>query len=209
VIKIIQISTALGYNQGRRVGSIVTEFEAWLGEMATKPLPGGVAAAALAAAMGAALAAKAAGVAQIQGAPGQRTPAGQRALPSPVALTHAAWVELVDLAAADAAAYQGVLDSRHLPDGAEARREAWQQATDLPLSLAETCRRLLAELPRLKEAMVAEVAVDLEIGRKLLEAGAEAGILAARENLRAWGAHSAAAPYQRRLAVLSGEEAKI
>jgi formiminotetrahydrofolate cyclodeaminase len=188
VIKIIQISTALGYNQGRRVGSIVTEFEAWLGEMATKPLPGGVAAAALAAAMGAALAAKAVGVAQTQGA-------------------HAAWVELVDLAAADAAAYQGVLDSRHLPDGAEARREAWQQATDLPLSLAETCRRLLAELPRLKEAMVAEVAVDLEIGRKLLEAGAEAGILAARENLRAWGAHSAAAPYQRRLAVLSGEEA--
>lgn len=180
----------------------VTEFELWLDDMVTKPLPGGVAAAALAAAMGAALVAKVARFSQSQQAPGAD---GQRALPSPLALAQASWVELFQLAAADEAAYRRVLDTRHLPPADEARRQAWQQATDLPLSLAESCRRFLAKLPRGEDVGAPGLAADLEIGRRLLQAGAEAGMLAARENLSAWGAHVDSDPYQRRLAALSGE----
>ena len=181
---------------------IVTEFEAWLDEMATQPLPGGVAAAALAAAMGAALVAKVARVGQSLRAPGL---AGQRARPSLVTLAQASQLELLHLVAADEAAYRRVLDTRHLPAADEARREAWQQATALPLSLAETCQRLLAKLPRGEDLAAPRLAVDLEIGRRLLQAGTEAGMLAARENLSAWGAHLDADSYRRRLAALSGE----
>jgi formiminotetrahydrofolate cyclodeaminase len=185
---------------------LANEFDAWLERMATKPLPGGVAAAALAAAMGAALGAKVAERGQLHPAPDR---AGWRASPALAALAQASAGELVDLAVADEAAYRLVLDTRHLPDDDQSRRQAWQQATEIPLSLAECCRRLLADLPRLEEVRLTGVAVDLQIGRRLLEAGAEAGLLAAGENLGAWGAHSDATPYARRLAALIGEEEDI
>jgi formiminotetrahydrofolate cyclodeaminase len=203
VIKIIQLGGALGYNEGGRDRLIVTEFEVWLDKMATEPLPGGVAAAALAAALGAALVAKVAGIGQRQQAPDAT---GRGALPTLVTHAQAARAELVGLVAADEAAYQHVLDARHLPDDDEARHEAWQCATELPLSLAEACRRLLDDLWLLQDVGSSGISVDLEIGRRLLEAGAEAGTLAAGENLEAWGTHADAAPFRQRLAALSGEE---
>jgi formiminotetrahydrofolate cyclodeaminase len=184
----------------------VNDFEAWLDRMSANPLPGGVAAAALAAAMGAALGAKVAGSGQVPTAP-DRT--GRRFSPAMVSLAHASRGRLAGLAAEDEAAYRRVLDTQHLPADNQARRQAWQQATEVPLSLAEACRHLLADLPRMEEVKWTRVAVDLQIGRRLLEAGAEAGLLAARENLNAWGTHPDAAPYAQRLAALRGEEEDI
>lgn len=192
----------MGYNQGGRERLRLPEFESWLDEMATEPLPGGVAAAATAAAMGAALAAKVAGIGQLQPS---LHPDAQRTSPSLVDLAQASREELVGLAAADEEAYRRVLDTRHLADD-EAKRRAWEQATALPLSLTEACRQLLSALPRLEEVGSPDVAVDLEIGRRLLEVGVAAGLLAARENLSAWGADWDSTPYARRLAVLIEEE---
>lgn len=151
------------------------EFEAWLEEMATKPLPGGVAAAALSAAMGAALVTKV-------------TAAGRRLARGGLAdLALASRADLLQLAADDEAAYRRVLDTRHLPAADEAHRGARQGAIDVPLRVAETCRRLLAELPTPEEVPSPALAVDFEIGRRLLQAGIQAGVLAAGQNLEAWG----------------------
>lgn len=170
------------------------DLRAWLEQMATEPLPGGVAAAALAAAMGAALVAKVA-------APNRRAATAAWA-----ELARASAAELQQLAAADEAAYRRVLDARHLPPASEARRRARQQATDLPLSVAEACHRLLAELPSAEELATTALAVDFEIGRHLLAAGVEAGSLAAAQNLAAWGRDLDEPAYRRRLAALRGDK---
>jgi formiminotetrahydrofolate cyclodeaminase len=206
VIKVIQLARALAYNRDGRNRLIANEFDAWLDQMATEPLPGGVAAAALAAVMGAALVAKVAGIGQSELASDS---AGRGTLPSAAALAQASRVELLGLAATDEVAYRRVLDTRHLPAEDKARQQAWQRATTLPLLLAEACRHLLAEVDRLEDVGSPGVAVDLEIGRLLLEAGAEAGVLAVRENLRAWGAHSDSVPYRQRLAALMGQEEEV
>lgn len=150
------------------------EFGVWLQEMATKPLPGGVAAAALSAAMGAALVTKV-------------TAGGRRLDRLGLAdLALAVRAELLQLAADDEAAYRRVLDTRHLPPADEVRHRARQRAIDVPLRVAEACRRLLAELPAPGEISSAALAVDFEIGRRLLQAGLQAGVLAAAQNLDAW-----------------------
>jgi formiminotetrahydrofolate cyclodeaminase len=160
----------------------VNEFEAWLEEMVANPLPGGVAAAAMGAAMGAALVAKVAAIGQS----GPAIDAGrQRALQALFELAQSSRRELVQLAAADEVAYRRVLATQRLPADDEARRHAWQRATDVTLSVAETSRHLLAELPAVEEVGPSGVAVDLEIGQRLLEVGMEAGRLAAGENQRA------------------------
>jgi formiminotetrahydrofolate cyclodeaminase len=203
VIKIIQLGSAPGYNQGGRDRLIVTEFELWLDKMVTEPLPGGVAAAALAAALGAALVSKVAGIGQW---PQALDPARREGLPTLATHAQAARGELAGLTAADEAAYQRVLDTRHLSDDDEARHQAWKDATETPLALAEACWRLLDELSTLEGVASTGVAVDLEIGRRLLEVGVEAGTLAAGGNLCAWGTHADSAPFQRRLAALLGAE---
>ena len=160
----------------------MNEFEAWLEEMVANPLPGGVAAAAVGAAMGAALVAKVAAI----GRSGPAIDAGQqRALQALFDLAQSSRRELVQLAAADEVAYRRVLAAQRLPADDEARRHAWQRATDVPLAVAEACRRLLAELPAIEKIGSPGVAVDFEIGRRLLEVGMEAGRLAAGENQRA------------------------
>lgn len=180
----------------------MNEFEAWLEQMATKPLPGGVAAAALAAAMGAALVAKVAASAPAGAGP---EAGGGRARQAVVHRAQAAGAELVRLAAADEAAYRGVLDTRHLPAGDARRRQAWHRATEIPLSVAETCRQLLAELSTMDDAGVSGLSIDFEIGQRLLALGAESGVLAAQENLRAGGTHRHPASHRQRLAALLGE----
>ncbi len=180
----------------------MNEFAVWLDKMATKPLPGGVSAAALAAAMGAALVAK---VAASRPSPEGADSHGRRAPQALLPLAQASRAELVRLAAADEAAYCQVLDTRCLPASDEGRRQAWQRATDLPLTVAETCRRLLADLASLDEMGSPALAVDLEVGRRLLQTGAEAGTLAAQENVHAWGADSDSSTHRRRLAALLAE----
>lgn len=179
----------------------MTEFEAWLDQMAAEPLPGGVAAAAVGAAMGAALVAKIVSIRESRQAPDS---AGRRALHALFDLAQASRAELLRLAAADEAAYRRVLDTRHLPSVDEDRRRARQWATDLPLSVAETCRRLLAELPVPAELGSPAMVVDFEIGRRLLEVGVKAGMLAAGQNLGAWSQGLDVAAYRRRLAALRG-----
>jgi formiminotetrahydrofolate cyclodeaminase len=171
----------------------VDEFEAWLGKMATEPLPGGVAAAAMAAAMGAALVAKvvASGLHSVTGLDD---------------LAHASRSRLLQLVAGDEAAYRRVLDTRHLPPDDEARRRARQQATDLPLAVAEICHRLLAALPEPGALASPALAVDFEIGRRLLAAGVDAGLRAGAQNLDAWGRDLDLSSHRRRLAALRGGE---
>ncbi|MFN2225040.1 MAG: cyclodeaminase/cyclohydrolase family protein [Anaerolineae bacterium] len=170
------------------------EFDAWLEKMATEPLPGGVAAAALAAAMGAALVAKV--------TTGRRRPTAAGL----VDLAHASRIRLLQLAADDEAAYRLVLDTRRLPPGDEARRRACRQATDLPLTVAETCHRLLAALPDPGVLASPALAVDFEIGRRLLAAGCDAGLRAGAQNLDAWGRDVDLAGHRQRLAALRGGE---
>jgi formiminotetrahydrofolate cyclodeaminase len=171
----------------------VDELDAWLEKMATEPLPGGVSAAALSAAMGAALVAKVAG-------------SGLPSVAGLVDLARASRRRLLHLVADDEAAYRRVLDTRHLPPGDEAWRRARRQATDLPLTLAETCRRLLAALPDPEAFHSQALAVDFEIGRHLLAAGQEAGTLAASQNLDAWRRDLDLSSHRRRLAALRGGE---
>lgn len=158
--------------------------DSWLESMAEQPLPGGVEAAALAAAMGTALLAKAVRVTLARGsaADWQRT-----TLESAAAVARTARGELLRLARADEAAYRRVLDTRHVPAPDQARRQAWQTASEVPLQVAEVCDDLLRRLPALDDLCWPPVRADLEIGKSLLRAGKQAGLLAARANLEAWG----------------------
>jgi formiminotetrahydrofolate cyclodeaminase len=114
--------------------------------------------------------------------------------------------ELSRLAAEDEVAYRQVMDARDLPFDSSQRHRAWLAATRSPLDTAEACHALLADLAGLEEAILDRVAVDLEIGRQLLEAGLEAGLRVAEANLQAWDAGPEAAPLRARLRLLRSEE---
>jgi formiminotetrahydrofolate cyclodeaminase len=174
-------------------------LELWLDVLATQPLPGGVAAAAVAAAMGAALCAKAARItlerqtltntvqAELQGV-------YQQAQVQKAALLH--------LAAVDEAAYRTVMDTQALAVDDPQRDQAWQAATETPIHMAETCRSLLGEVSALGSACRPSVRVDYEIGAWLLETGLRAGLRAAEANLRSWGDATGARSLQLRLDAL-------
>lgn len=155
-------------------------FEAWLGEMAARPLPGGVAAAAAAAAMGAALLAKAARVTL------RRAGSGELLFQELLGAATGLGKRLLDLADADSRAFQAVLATRALPAGDPARRQAWIAATEVPLRVAEACAALQECLAFPFDLAPAAIRADLEIGESLLKAGREAGCLAAESNLSAW-----------------------
>jgi formiminotetrahydrofolate cyclodeaminase len=157
---------------------MVKDLEAWLDDLSAKPLPGGVAAAAVAAAMGSALMAKAARVTLRQ----QRRPnAGRTALEAVLDLAQARRAELLELATADEQAYRAVLE----PSGAA--DEAWRAATEVPIRVAEACHSLLDQMPAILGLCWPPVRTDLEIGGWLLEIGARAGVAAAESNVRSWG----------------------
>jgi len=161
------------------------DFEAWLADVSDHTLPGGVAVAALAAAMGAALAAKALRVTLNRG---HLTPGQQQELEVAVQAAREAQGHLVALSEADQAAFRRVLAVGKLPAGINERREAYEGATDVPVLVAGTCRNLLDRLSPLHGSCPPDVLVDLEIGTRLLLAGLYAGIRAARANLEAWKA---------------------
>lgn len=159
----------------------MTDFETWLDELATQPLPGGVAAAATAAALGAALVAKSARL-TLQGIP----PGTPESL-APLAIVQAAEdtrSQLLDLAGADVQAYRGWLRGRMRPADDPLRREALMQAMEVPARIAETCQSLIDRSQPLVTTCWPAVRADLEVGRWLLETGVRAGSLAADENRR-------------------------
>jgi methenyltetrahydrofolate cyclohydrolase len=162
----------------------VKEFDVWLKDMSTKPVPGGVAAAAVAAAMGAALIAKAVRVTlrRQAGAEAERT-----GLHAALDLAHKQAATLLDLASADEQAYRAVLDLRQQIPASSQGHQTWQAATEVPIRVAEACRLLLARLPWLAGICWPAVYPDLKTGGWLLEAGMRAGLISAECNLRACG----------------------
>jgi formiminotetrahydrofolate cyclodeaminase len=160
------------------------DLETWLNELATEPLPGGVAAAAVAAAMGAALIAKAARITLERRGP---TGGGQMALEATLEAACAQRAELARLAEADTQAYRAVLDTRSLSAKDPARSQAWQAATEVPLRVAEVCRSLLEDASGLRDSCWPALRTDLESGIWLLEVGVRTGLHAAESNLSVWG----------------------
>jgi len=156
------------------------DLEIWLSDMCDRPLPGGVAAAAVGAAMGTALIGKALRVTLKR----QQLAASDRAVLVEVFnLTRAQRVALSHLADADVEAYRAVLDTCSLVDSDPARRRAWQLATEVPIAVAEVCRLVLDRLPDVVPQCWSGVCVDFEIGSQFLQAGMRSGILAAQANL--------------------------
>ena len=178
-------------------------FDAWLDDLATQALPGGVAAAAVAAAMGAAL------IAKVTRLTLRRQPLSgseQRRLASLIDLASQGMDELQRLAEEDARAYRQVLRAATLPEEDAERRLAWQQATDVPLRVAEVCQELLLPLDLLADRCWPAVGIDLQIGRRLLAAGRESGLEAAEENLHAWAEGGDAQGFGSRIRVIRGEQ---
>lgn len=177
----------------------VKDLETWLQEMVARPVPGGVAAAAVAAAMGAALLAKAARISMER-----QSLAGvdRENLEVAFGLAQAQSVRLMHLASADEAAYETVLDTRMLAPEASLRRQAWQAAVESPIRIAEASRTLLDSLSQVLDLCWQDVRADLLAGGWLLEASVRVCILAAESNLHAGEVGSGAGPLQDRIDAL-------
>jgi formiminotetrahydrofolate cyclodeaminase len=175
------------------------DFERWFHDLSTQPLPGGVAAAAVASALGAALVAKATRLTL------RRQPlAGddRASLQALLDLAVARQADLLHLAGADERAYRSVLAFRAAGDPSPHQRRAWQEATDIPLHLAEACQSLLDRLPGLLDTCPSALIPDLQVAGWLLDAGRRAGLSAAASNLKAWGAAIEGESLQARLEAL-------
>jgi formiminotetrahydrofolate cyclodeaminase len=168
----------------------VNDLDVWLDDMAGASLPGGVAAGALAGAMGAALIAKAGRVSLRHGAP-------ETALAGMIAFAEEGRRELGRLVQADVEAYRKVLKQESVA--------AWLAATGVPLQVAEVSHELLGQLERLCQECWPGVAVDLEIGIDLLKAARAAGLRAVRENLSYLESKPEAEGQRRRLSALVEE----
>jgi formiminotetrahydrofolate cyclodeaminase len=170
----------------------VGRLSSWLDEMADCPLPGAVSAGAVAAAMGAALLAKVARLVQ------QRQPGDSEGLRGFCDLAGEQRRELLHLAHADVLAFRQVLDARDRPPA----RQAWQDATDVPLRVAEACLALEDWLPALEPRCPPAVLAELRTGAYLLETGRRSGLLAADTNLRLWAEGAAGGRLRARLDAL-------
>jgi formiminotetrahydrofolate cyclodeaminase len=162
----------------------VRDFDIWLNDLSTKPLPGAVAAAAVAAAMGAALIAKTARVTLRRQ---ELDSTARDAVEALWELAERQQAELLQLADADEHAYRAVLRTRSLPASSPARTSAWLQATETPISVAEACRALLERSSPLLDTCWPAVCPDPEIGIWLLEVGMRAGLAAAESNIELCG----------------------
>lgn len=178
-------------------------FEEWLTRMANQPLPGGVAAAAVAAAMGAALVAKVSRVALKRGT---LSAADQATLKDLLAMAGAQYRELLRLAAADEQAYRAVLRAKGSPPSAPAWQQAWQRATEVPIQVAEVSGSLLVRLSTLRDVRWPSVQADLRAAAWLLEAGRRAALQAADSNLLGWGEGTEAGSLRMRIRALQEEK---
>jgi formiminotetrahydrofolate cyclodeaminase len=178
------------------MGFEMKDFEAWLTDLSTKSLPGGVAAAAMAAAMGAGLVAKVARLlarlASRQAQTGRpASEPDQQALEELHGLAMEAHARLRALADRDSSAYRRVLATQRRSPTDPRRREAERAAIETPIEVAERCQALLIHLSGLADRCGPDLQVDLQVGRSLLQVGVEAGLLAATTNLRSWPAAGA------------------
>ena len=175
------------------------DLTTWLHNMSAKPLPGGVSAAALAAAMGAALLAKTARVSLRRQDMATEDRATMQAI---LDLARLHQQVLLDLVEADEEAYRAVLQARVRPDAHQSRDEPWRRATRVPIRVAETCDLILRQLPGLEGLCSPVVRPDLDIARWLLEVGRRTGLLAAQDNLQAWEDDANQASLRARMAAL-------
>jgi hypothetical protein len=121
------------------------DFDVWLHNLATKPLPGGVSAAALAAAMGAALVAKAVRISLRRQDVGEKDRTDLHAV-----LDLARYQQvLLSLAEADERAYRAVLASQAHKHGHPARDDAWYEATSVPVRDPGTLMTWRVLLPKI------------------------------------------------------------
>jgi formiminotetrahydrofolate cyclodeaminase len=167
--------------------------------MAAEPLPGGVAAAAVASAMGAALATKSLRISLQKQAMGNDD---RNSLQATLELARVQQVALLCLAEADERAYRTLLDRQTHRHGVADLADAWREATEVPIRVAESCHLLVERLAGVEDRCWPAVQTDLQVGRWLLETGARAGLLAAEQNLGAWGNHPGAHILQQRLDAL-------
>ena len=163
----------------------MVDLDTWLEILATQPLPGGVSAAAIAAAMGAALVAKAA-QSTLQRQSVEDADA-RTALGAIRDLAHTQRQHLRHLASADEQAYGAVLETRALPALAPVRGQAQEAAIEIPILVVEACQALLGQTPYLAANCWPAVDHDLQTGIWLLELGVRSGRLAAETNMEAWG----------------------
>lgn len=161
----------------------------WLEAMATKPLPGGVAAAAVGGAMGAALVAKTARATLRQQPADGPT---QATLEAAYAQARAQHDLLLELAQADERAYRAVMDAAQglsepgVPAGNSEGRQVRIAATEIPIRIAEVCQGVLDDVAQWMPVCWPAVRPDLMVGIELLQVGVRAGVLSAEANLRAW-----------------------
>lgn len=175
------------------------EFSTWLKDLSTKPLPGAVAAAAVAAAMGAGLVAKATRVTLKRQAVDGATQTAFQAL---FDLADHQQDVLMRLAAADERAYRAVLNIGSRPTSSPAEREAWLQATEVPIRIAEACRSLVEDSSPWLDDCWPAVRPDLQIGLWLLKVGNRAGLVAAESNIGFCGDAPETESLQLRIAAL-------
>jgi len=174
-------------------------FDTWLNDLSTKPLPGAVAAAAVTAAMGAALIAKAA---RITLEKRQLDSDSRNMIQTLWNLAEKQRTSLVDLAHVDDRAYRAVLAARSLAASSPARTRTWLQATETPIRLAEECRALLDYSAPLLDTCWPAVCPDPEIGIWFLETGLRAGLAAAEGNIGYCGDTPEARSLRHRIAAL-------
>jgi len=169
-------------------------LESRLSDLATGPLPGGVAAAAVAAAMGTALVAKAARLTQKRQAYGASDGVLLQAVRNQA---QAQQNLLMRLAVEDERVYRAVL--ARTETGGPELDEARQAAAEIPIQLAEACQAILSHLSQVNDICWPTVRTELQTGAWLLEVGVRAGLLAADTNLRAWPDSAHLLPLQGRI----------
>jgi formiminotetrahydrofolate cyclodeaminase len=109
---------------------------------------------------------------------------------------------LMSLADADERAYRAVLGIGSMPASSPAQNEAWLQATEVPIRIAEACRSLLENASPLLDRCWPAVRPDLQTGLWLLETGIRAGLAAAESNIGFCGGAPEAESLQLRIDAL-------
>ena len=174
------------------VSEMGSDFEAWFARLATKPLPGGVAAAAVAASLGSALVAKVCRLTLAQSSLSDQDRSSVRVV---IGLAEQQGKEMMAVVRKDELGYQAVLDTGRLPGSSPERDQAWQRATESPLQLAEGCLELLQTMPALFEVCLPAAFADLKVACRLLDVGVRAGLEAAESNLGRWQGGAESSPF--------------
>jgi len=196
--KVIELAPRREYHER------MEDFGTWLHDLAEKPLPGAVSAAAIASAIGTALLAKAVRISLKKKALGEED---RTALQAVLDLACDQQTVLLDLENADERAYRAVLESPTHSHETPAKDPGWREAIDVPIRVAEVCHLLLRRLPGIEGLCWPPVGPDLQVGQWLLEVGLRAGLSAAESNMQAWSPDGELVPLRARLDALRWDPA--